>query len=135
MGTRPLLPGNAEGRALVLDEPLSLWGGYDPATGEIIDRRHPQSGENAAGRVLVMPVGKGSSSASSVLAEAIRAGTAPRAIVLAEPDDIVLLGAMVAEELYGVTCPVIVTDDVTYPQISTDDLVRIDAEGVEVQKA
>jgi len=134
MGTRPLLAGEAEGRALILAEPLSMWGGYDPATGEIIDRRHPQSGENAAGRVLVMPVGRGSSSASSVLAEAIRAGTAPAAIVLAEPDDIVLIGAMVAEELYGVTCPVVVVDGETYTSIGTGDAVTVSGGSISITR-
>jgi predicted aconitase with swiveling domain len=100
--------GEATGDVLVLDEPLSFWGGIDPASGEIIDVHHPQRGANVAGRVLVMPGGRGSSSSSSVLAEAIRAGTAPAAIVLLEPDPIVALGAIVARELYGATIPVVV---------------------------
>jgi predicted aconitase with swiveling domain len=135
VGARALLPGRTEGTALVLDEPLSLWGGLDPGTGEIIDRRHPQSGIVAAGMVLVMPVGRGSSSTASVLAEAIRAGTAPTAIVMAEPDDIVLIGAMVAEELYGTTCPVLVADPGLYARIRTGMSVRIDGDKVEVDGA
>lgn len=94
--------------ALVLDEPLSLWGGVDPASGEIIDVHHPQHGANVSGRVLVMPAGRGSSSSASVLAEAVRAGTAPAAIVLGEPDLILSIGSAVAEELYGVRVPVVV---------------------------
>lgn len=95
-------------RALVLDEPLSLWGGMDPATGEIIDANHPQRGASVRGRALVMASGRGSSSSSSVLAEAVRAGTAPAAILLGEPDLILSIGAAVAEELYGVVVPVVV---------------------------
>jgi predicted aconitase with swiveling domain len=91
----------------VLDEPLSFWGGLDPTTGEIVDRHHPQSGTSVTGSVLVMPSGRGSSSSSTVLAEAIRSGTAPAAILLREPDGIVALGAIVAEELYGRTMPVL----------------------------
>lgn len=105
---RALVPGEAVGEALVLSEPLSFWGGIDPVTGEIVDVHHPQHGVNVAGRVLVMPGGRGSSSSSSVLAEAIRLGTAPAAIVLLEPDPIVALGAIVARELYGVAVPVVV---------------------------
>lgn len=127
--TTPLLAGAARGEALVLDEPLSLWGGMDPATGRITDRRHPQAGEDASGRVLVMPAGRGSSSSSSVLAEAIRAGTAPAALLLSEPDEIVLLGALVAEELYGVRCPVVVLPDALYRSIHTGDPVTVTAEG------
>lgn len=94
--------------ALVLDEPLSLWGGMDPATGELIDVHHPQRGAILAGRVVVMPAGRGSSSSASVLAEAVRAGTAPAAFVLSEPDLILSVGAAVAEELYGVSVPILV---------------------------
>lgn len=95
-------------RVLRLTEGLSLWGGMDPATGELIDAHHPQRGANLAGRVVVMPSGRGSSSSASVLAEAVRAGTAPAAIILAEPDLILAIGSAVAEELYGVRVPVVV---------------------------
>jgi predicted aconitase with swiveling domain len=98
----------SEVTALVLDEPLSLWGGVDPATGAVIDAHHPQRGANVSGRLLVMASGRGSSSSASVLAEAVRAGTAPAAIALGEPDLILSIGAAVAEELYGVRVPVVV---------------------------
>jgi uncharacterized protein len=122
---RTLVAGHASGPALVLDEPLSFWGGVDPATGEIVDVHHPQRDENVAGRVLVMPSGRGSSSSSSVLAEAIRAGTAPIAIVLGEPDPILALGAIVARELYGRTIPVVVAPEAA---LRTGELVTIRAE-------
>ena len=54
------------GRVLVLREPLSLWGGMDPATGQLIDAHHPQRGASLAGRVVVMASGRGSSSSASV---------------------------------------------------------------------
>jgi predicted aconitase with swiveling domain len=107
---RTLVPGRATGDTLLLDEPLSIWGGIDPATGILVDIHHPQAGATLSGRILVMPAGRGSSSSSSVLAEAIRAGTAPAAILLREPDPIVALGAIVARELYGVQTPVAVLD-------------------------
>ena len=96
------------GRALVLTEPLSLWGGMDPASGELIDAHHPQRGANLAGRVVVMPAARGSSSSASVLAEAVRAGTAPAAILVGDSDLILAIGAAVAEELYGQSVPVVV---------------------------
>ena len=103
-----LVEGNGSGQALILDEPLSLWGGLNPQTGEIIDRRHPQSGEIVTGRVLILPAGRGSSSASSILLEAVRAETAPTAIITAEADSILALGAVVAQEIYGRSLPVVV---------------------------
>ena len=113
-------------RALVLDEPLSLWGGMDPATGEVIDAHHPQRGANLAGRVVVMRSGRGSSSSASVLAEAVRAGTAPSAILLGEPDLILSIGAAVAEELYGVRVPVVVLSPGRLAVIGDGDPVDLD---------
>ena len=101
-----LVPGSGAGAPLRLDEPLSFWGGLDPATGLIIDRWHPQRGANVAGRIVMMPGGRGSSSGSASLAEAIRLGVGPAAILLRERDAIVIVGAMVAAELYGSRCPV-----------------------------
>jgi predicted aconitase with swiveling domain len=121
---RVLADGVADGPALVLEEPLSFWGGIDPASGLIIDARHPQLGVAVKGRVLVMPSVRGSSSSSSVLAEAARAKTAPAAILLGEPDLILSVGAAVAEELYGRRIPILV--------LGTDDLNSI-SEGVWVR--
>lgn len=132
MTVRALLSGTASGEALVLTEPLSMWGGLDPATGELIDRRHPQSGATVTGRVLVLPAGRGSSSSSSVLAEAIRVGTAPAAIVLGEADDIILLGALVARELYDRVMPVVVADPAGYAALRTGYRVEVDGERVQV---
>ena len=105
---RALVEGEASGAVLHLEEPLSFWGGLDPATGRIVDRRHPNFGNSVTGTILAMPSGRGSSSSSSVLAEAIRAETGPSGIVMALPDGIVALGAMIAAELYGVVVPVMV---------------------------
>ena len=115
-----------EGRALVLDEPLSLWGGLDPATGTIVDARHPQRGERVTGRVLVMSAVRGSSSSSSVLAEAARAGTAPVAIVLGERDLILAVGSAVAAELYGVHIPVVVWPHERIATLRTGDPVTVE---------
>ena len=116
------------GRALVLDEPLSLWGGMDPATGRIVDAHHPQHGARLTGRVVLMRSGRGSSSSASVLAEAVRAGTAPAAIVLGEPDLILAVGSAVAEELYGVLVPIVVAPEKLQDTHDGDE-VRIDTGG------
>jgi predicted aconitase with swiveling domain len=115
----------ALGPALVLSEPLSFWGGVDPSDGRIIDQHHPQAGETVRGKVLVMPSGRGSSSSSSVLAETIRAGTGPIAIVLAQPDRILALGAVVAAELYGRAMPVLVLEEDAYRSIPEGAEVEI----------
>jgi predicted aconitase with swiveling domain len=95
-----LLPGPAVAApCLALTAPISFWGGVDPRSGEIIDARHPQRGRNVAGTVLALPGTIGSSSASAVLLELVHAGKAPAAILIAEPDAILLLGLVVAREM------------------------------------
>lgn len=124
-----LVAGEAEGEALVLSEALSLWGGLDPDSGRIIDQRHPALGAIVSGRVLVLPAGRGSSSASSILLEAVRLDTAPAAIITAEVDLILALGAAVAQELYGRAPPVIVLPSPAYEQIETGWRLAISRDG------
>ncbi|MGX8010281.1 aconitase X swivel domain-containing protein [Mesorhizobium sp. ORM8.1] len=95
-----LVQGKAgEGEALLLTAPISFWGGVDARTGRIADVRHPQHGESISGRVLFLPGTIGSSSASAVLMELAHNGHAPAALVLHEPDAILLLGLIVAKEM------------------------------------
>lgn len=89
-------------------EPLSFWAGVDAQTGIVIDKTHPQYGVCLKDRIVQMSHARGSSSSSSVLAECIRLGTAPKAILLGQPDPIVLIGALVALELYEQTIAVVV---------------------------
>jgi predicted aconitase with swiveling domain len=103
-----LIEGEASGPLVYSTEPLSFWGGFDSHTGEVIDRRHPLSGQILAGKVLVFPGSRGSSSGSGVLLEAIRNQTAPAAIITHLPDHILSLAALLAQELYGRTVPVAV---------------------------
>ncbi|CAN5736026.1 DUF126 domain-containing protein [soil metagenome] len=131
---RVLVDGRAVGVALVLSEPLSFWGGLDIRDGTIIDERHPQCGQSVQGRALVMPGGRGSSSSSSVLAEAIRGGTGPAAILLARPDEIVALGALVVSMLDGISCPVLEMLPADYARFVSRDLVDVGADGQVVVK-
>jgi predicted aconitase with swiveling domain len=106
-----LVPGEGgSGVGLVLSAPISFWGGVDPKTGRIADVRHPEHGEMIAGRVLFLPGTIGSSSASAVLLELVHNGHAPAALVLHEPDAILLLGLIVAREM-GWRTPVAVKLD------------------------
>lgn len=102
-----LVPGTAHGRLAVLSAPLSLWGGFDLESGKVSDVNHPQHGEVIAGRILVMPGGRGSSSSSSILLESARLGVHPKAIVISDCDPILVVGALVAAELYGVCIPIV----------------------------
>jgi uncharacterized protein len=124
---RTLAAGMARGKVVALSEPLSLWGGMDPRTGTLIDPRHPQAGQSLTGRVVLMPSGRGSSSSSSILAEAIRAHTAPAAFILLQPDPILALGAIVASALYGRTIPVVVVDQAVYDDVAASAHAAVEA--------
>ena len=95
----PLMPGAARGPLLKLRAPISFWGGIDPASGKIIDIRHPDHGRCVSGTILALPGTIGSSSSSSVLLELIHKGRAPAALILAAPDAILLLALVVAAEM------------------------------------
>jgi predicted aconitase with swiveling domain len=106
-----LVAGEAgSGPALVLSAPISFWGGVDPKTGTIVDVRHPEHEQSMAGRVLFLPGTIGSSSASAVLLELVHNGQAPAALVLHEPDAILLLGLIVAKDM-GWKAPIAVKLD------------------------
>ena len=125
LAARCLVEGEAEGNVAHWATPLSFWGGFDAASGRVIDRSHPAFGAEIAGCVLAMPSGRGSSSASSVLAEAIRRGTAPAAIILTIADPIIVVGAIVAHKLYGRTCPVVVCAPSDFERLSEGMRVRV----------
>ena len=107
MQSKVLLTGSAEGPVLKLDADISFWGGVDPHSGHIIDRRHPQFGESVAGKILVMHRSIGSSSGSSILLELFRRKRAPSGIILAEADLVISLGAVVAKEMDFGEIPVV----------------------------
>jgi hypothetical protein len=94
---RAIRRGEAHGTALVSPLPISFYGGVDPATGEVLERGHPLEGRSVAGRVLVMPTGKGSTVGSYVLYRMAKQGTAPAAILCATCDTVVAVGAILGE--------------------------------------
>ena len=117
------------GQALVLSAPISFWGGVEAATGRIADVRHPQCGETIAGRVLFLPGTIGSSSASAVLLELVHNDHAPAALVLHEPDAILLLGLIVAREM-GWDTPVAVKLDREMFASFANTLLEVSSDGI-----
>lgn len=129
---RFILPGLAEGEILATNEPLSFWGGVDPATGRVIDVHHPLAGENMAGRILVMPGTRGSCTGSGVLLDMALNGRAPAAMIFAEPEDVVTLGAMIAAEMFGKSLPVLRVPAEDFALIAKAKAARIGAGILEV---
>lgn len=123
-------PTVVSGGVLVLEEPLSFWGGFDLETGTICDNSHPQVGTVLTDKMLVLRSGRGSSSASSVLTESIRSGVGPCAILMKDPDAILALGSIVAAELYNLYCPVAVVQEQNW-----QTLVESKQASIEVSKS
>lgn len=129
---RSLVAGAAQGALLFADVGLSFWGGVDPYSGEIIDRHHPLSGEHLAGRVLAIPSGRGSCTGSSVLMELISNGHAPAALVLAEPDEILTLGVLVAQTIFERSLPVLCIGREAFAALGGKPFARVEASTVTV---
>ena len=124
-----IIPGQAGGLALVSEEPLSFWGGYDWQNGEITDRRHPLSGLIAAGRVLCLPFSRGSSTTTAVLLEAIRNETAPAAILTTGADFFFALASVVADELYSQAVPLVALSRADFAGLKSGDRVTLEQDG------
>jgi len=126
LSARLVRGGDAVGEALVSREPMGFLGGVDPDTGIVIEPGHPLEGHSVAGRVLVFPTGKGSTVGSYTLYRLARNGLAPAAIVNAEADPVIVVGAVIG----GIP----MVDQVDVSQINTGDLIRLHDAEVKVER-
>ncbi|MGQ9767107.1 MAG: aconitase X swivel domain-containing protein [Anaerolineae bacterium] len=94
---RVIKAGRGEGPALVSPAPIGFLGGVDPDTGIVLEPGHPLQGQSVAGKVLVFPTGKGSTVGSYTILRLARSGHGPAAIVNAESEAIVAVGAIIAD--------------------------------------
>ena len=118
--------GKAAGEIIASDVELSFWGGVDPATGEVIDRHHPLSGQTLTGKILTIPGGRGSCSGSGVILELLLKGKGPAAMVLERADDILTLGVVIAEEVFGKSIPVVTIDPKDFRQAMRARYARVE---------
>jgi len=127
---RCLVAGSAQGELLYADVGLSFWGGVEPFTGEVIDRHHPLSGQIITDRVLAIPSGRGSCTGSSVLLELILNGHAPAALVFERVEDILTLGVLIAEQMFGHSIPVISLGESGFAALRQVGYVRVEDDRV-----
>jgi len=123
---RVIKAGRARGVALVSPEPVGFLGGVDPDTGIVVEPGHVLEGESIAGRVLVFPTGKGSTVGSYTLYRLARNGVGPAAIVNAESEPIVAVGAIISD--------IPTVDQVDITQLSTGDVIVVEDEVVQVER-
>lgn len=106
-----LWPGEAEGKVLRFDAPISFWGGIDPATSKVVLTGHPQHGLEIKGHILVIPQLIGSSSSSAVMLELLYQDIAPKALILGERDAILPMGVVVAQQMGWRDIPVLLMQE------------------------
>jgi len=132
---RCLVPGFAQGEVLYSDVPLSFWMGVDTETGEIIDRHHPLCGEVVTGKIFVLPGARGSCSGSCGLLELIHNDKAPAALVFAEDEAILTLGAMIAGESFGKTIPIASVGAENFARLALQKTLTVDNGRVSLGRA
>lgn len=131
LAAQSILAGAVEGPVLATSEPLSFWGGIDPASGRVIDVHHPLCGQCVTGTILAMPSTRGSCTGSGILLDLALTGRAPAALVFCEPEDVVTLGALIAAEMFGHAIPVVRVSTMAFAALSTQPTARISAAALE----
>jgi predicted aconitase with swiveling domain len=126
MQGRVIRAGRGAGRALVSPAPIGFLGGVDPDSGVVVEPNHPLNGQSVAGRVLVFPTGKGSTVGSYTILRLARNGVAPAAMINAESEAIVAVGAIIA----GIP----MVDQVAIGLIRDGDWVVVDDASVEIHQ-
>lgn len=124
---RVIKSGRGEGPALVSSAPIGFLGGVDPDTGIVLEPGHPLQGQSVAGRVLVFPTGKGSTVGSYTILRLARGSHGPAAIVNAESEAIVAVGAIIAD--------IPMVDRIDIAQIRDGDRVVVEDGVVTVTRA
>jgi uncharacterized protein len=119
---RVIKHGQAHGQALVSPEPIGFFGMVDAESGIVVEKGHPLEGQSVAGRVLIFPTGKGSTVGSYMIYRLAKAGLSPVAIINAESEPIVAVGAIISN--------IPMVDKIDISQIETGDEVSVDGEQV-----
>jgi len=121
---RIIYKGKAQGEALVTSQPISFYGGVDPATGIVIEKGHELQGQSVKGKILVFPTGKGSTVGSYTLYRMKKNGTAPAGMINSECETVVAVGVIISE----IPC----VDKIDISKIRTGDKIQIEDESIKV---
>ncbi|NPV69101.1 MAG: DUF126 domain-containing protein [Firmicutes bacterium] len=126
--SRTVIPGKVKGRAVVTRQPLSLWGGLDPARGVVIEKGHELEGRSWAGFIFAYPEGRGSSTSAAVLVDAVRSGRAPLAVINITTDPVLVTGCIIAEVLYEKRIPVVEVPAESFERLVDGVIVAVDTD-------
>ncbi len=94
---RKIAEGKAEGEAIVSTDAICFYL-VEPETGIVIEKHHALEGQSIAGKILVMPSGKGSSVVQADgLYKLMKHDKAPKGMIVEYPDPVLVSSAIVME--------------------------------------
>lgn len=92
---KTIVKGIASGEAIISRMPISFTGGVDPNTGKVREPGHDLEGKSIAGKILIFPVGKGSTTGSWQYYATYKRGNAPRGIINLQAEGVVAVSAVI----------------------------------------
>jgi len=94
---RKISEGKAEGEVIVSKDSVCFYL-VEPETGVVVEKNHDLEGKSIAGKILVMPSGKGSSVVQADgLYKLAQNDKAPKAMIIEHADTVLVSGAIVME--------------------------------------
>jgi hypothetical protein len=119
---RKISDGEAEGQVIVSRDAVCFYL-VEPETGVIIEKNHDIEGRSIAGKVLVMPSGKGSSVVQADgLYKLAKNDKAPKAMIIEHADTVLVSGAIVME------IPMVhKVEKIFYDTVKSGDIINLDA--------
>lgn len=119
--------GRAAGEVLISQDDI-LFYLVDPESGRVLEEGHSLEGKGIAGKILVFPAGKGSSSVQvDGLYQLLMHNNAPLAMIIERPDTILVTSAIIME------IPLVDrAEPAFYDLVKDGDQVEVDADNEQI---
>jgi len=120
---RKISEGKADGEVIVSKDSVCFYL-VEPETGVVVEKNHDIEGKSIAGKILVMPSGKGSSVVQADgLFKLAQNDKAPKAMIIEHADTVLVSGAIIME------IPMVhKVEDKFYKTVIDGDVVSLDAD-------
>jgi predicted aconitase with swiveling domain len=120
---RKISEGKVDGEVIVSKDSVCFYL-VEPETGVVVEKNHDIEGKSIAGKILVMPSGKGSSVVQADgLFKLAQNDKAPKAMIIEHADTVLVTGAIIME------IPMVhKVEDKFYKTVMDGDVVNLDAD-------
>jgi len=120
---RKISEGKVDGEIIVSKDSVCFYL-VEPETGVVVEKNHDIEGKSIAGKILVMPSGKGSSVVQADgLFKLAQNDKAPKAMIIEHADTVLVSGAIIME------IPMVhKVEDNFYKAVKDGDVVNLDAD-------